>query len=56
MVQDSRKIDDFFSFDNILLDSPCSGSGTLNINDLDKDVVDQLMNSNGLYFRLTFDK
>ena len=33
MVQDSRKIDDFFSFDNILLDSPCSGSGTLNIND-----------------------
>lgn len=33
MVSDSRKIDDFFSFDNILLDSPCSGSGTLNIND-----------------------
>ena len=33
MVQDSRKIDDFFSFDNILLDSPCSGSGTLNVND-----------------------
>jgi len=34
MVSDSRKIDDFFSFDNILLDSPCSGSGTLNINDV----------------------
>ena len=32
MVQDSRQIDDFFSFDNILLDSPCSGSGTLNAN------------------------
>lgn len=29
MEKDSRKLDDFFSFDNILLDSPCSGSGTL---------------------------
>ena len=33
MVSDSRKIDDFFSFDSILLDSPCSGSGTLVIGD-----------------------
>ncbi len=33
MISDSRKIDDFFSFDNILLDAPCSGSGTLHIND-----------------------
>jgi NOL1/NOP2/sun family putative RNA methylase len=33
MVTDSRKIDDFFSFDSILLDAPCSGSGTLNNND-----------------------
>lgn len=33
MQKDSRQIDDFFSFDQILLDSPCSGSGTLNIND-----------------------
>ena len=29
---DSRKIDSFFSFDRILLDAPCSGSGTLNLN------------------------
>lgn len=33
MQMDSRRIDDFFSFDQILLDAPCSGSGTLNIND-----------------------
>lgn len=33
MQMDSRKIDDFFSFNQILLDAPCSGSGTLNIND-----------------------
>ena len=28
MVKDSRQIDDFFKFDQILLDAPCSGSGT----------------------------
>lgn len=28
MNQDSRCLDDFFSFDEILLDAPCSGSGT----------------------------
>lgn len=33
MQKDARQIDDFFSFDQILLDSPCSGSGTLNIED-----------------------
>lgn len=33
MQKDARQIDDFFSFDQILLDSPCSGSGTLNLND-----------------------
>lgn len=33
MQTDARKINDFFSFDQILLDAPCSGSGTLNVND-----------------------
>lgn len=35
MVTDARKIDNFFSFDKILLDAPCSGSGTLEINNQD---------------------
>lgn len=33
MVEDARKLDDIFSFEKILLDAPCSGSGTININD-----------------------
>lgn len=46
MQKDARTIDDFFSFDSILLDAPCSGSGTLNVNDskLEKTFTINLIN------------
>lgn len=47
MQKDARYIDDFFSFDQILLDSPCSGSGTLDLNDknLDKKFTEKLVDN-----------
>ena len=45
MPKDSRFIDDFFSFNQILLDAPCSGSGTLYYNDanIEKYFTEQLI-------------
>ncbi len=46
METDSRRLNNYFSFDKILLDSPCSGSGTINIEDknLEKYFTEGLIN------------
>ena len=51
---DSTKLDDYFRFDNILLDAPCSGSGTLNVydNSLNKFSLKLVKNSSILQKKL----
>ena len=51
MQKDSRILDDYFSFDQILLDAPCSGSGTLELSNpnlnrnFTKKLIDKSVNS-----------
>ena len=41
LVKDSQNLDEFFRFDTIMLDAPCSGSGTVLLNEESKQVFNQ---------------
>jgi 16S rRNA C967 or C1407 C5-methylase (RsmB/RsmF family) len=44
--EDATKLDEFYRFDKILLDAPCSGSGTLNIYDKSLEHFNELLLKN----------
>lgn len=44
MNVDSRNLDSYFTFDKILLDSPCSGSGTLILSNNNSNFTQELVN------------
>lgn len=52
MVTDSRKLDSYFSFDQILLDAPCSGSGTITVGERRKFTKEWLEKINHTQFTL----
>lgn len=52
MKKDASSLDDFFIFDGILLDSPCSGSGTIENNDFSKISEELITKIQGVQYKL----
>lgn len=53
MIDDARNLSDFFKFDKILLDAPCSGSGTDNVfkSNFTKELIQKSSNTQEVLFK-----
>ncbi len=51
LQEDSRNLNEFFIFDKILLDAPCSGSGTDSVSTITEELIDRSVNTQKVLIR-----
>ena len=51
LQEDSRNLNEYFIFDKILLDAPCSGSGTSSAKTITTELIDRSINTQKILIR-----